>query len=92
MKLILHLSLFPLKITDLFDRIVDRGVKLDEVRASEVLGSLLDAIAYLHERQIVHRDLKVSFIVCAREVDICAREVDTSSSSNSTPTHIHQHT
>ena len=48
---------------------MDRGVKLDEVRASEILGSLLDAIAYLHERQIVHRDLKVSFVVCAREVD-----------------------
>ena len=60
-------------------------MELGEVRASEILGSLLDAIAYLHERQIVHRDLKVSFVVCAREVD-------TSSSSNNTPTHIHQHT
>ena len=35
-------------------------MEFGEVRASEILGSLLNAIAYLHERQIVHRDLKVS--------------------------------
>ena len=41
---------------------MDRGIKLGEVRASEILGSLLDAIAYLHERHICHRDLKVSAV------------------------------
>jgi hypothetical protein len=47
---------------DLFDKIVNNGVNLTEERACEIIGSLLDAIAYLHERDIVHRDLKVSFV------------------------------
>ena len=47
---------------DLFDKIVNNGVNLTEDRACEIIGSLLDAIAYLHERDIVHRDLKVSFV------------------------------
>jgi len=46
---------------DLFDKIVNGGVRLSEERACEILSELLDAVAYLHERNIVHRDLKVSF-------------------------------
>ena len=68
-----------LPFTDLFDRIVDRGIKLGEVRASEILGSLLDAIAYLHDRHICHRDLKVSSSAC--EVDWPSVLVSLSSSS-----------
>lgn len=45
---------------DLFDKIVNNGIRLPEDRAREIVGCLLDAIAYLHERDIVHRDLKVS--------------------------------
>jgi len=47
---------------DLFDKIVKYRIKLTEERAGEIIGSLLDAIAYLHDRDIVHRDLKVSFV------------------------------
>lgn len=47
---------------DLFDKIVKHGIKLTEERAGEIIGSLLDAIAYLHDRDIVHRDLKVIFV------------------------------
>jgi len=45
---------------DLFDKIVNNGIRLPEDRAREIVSCLLDAIAYLHERDIVHRDLKVS--------------------------------
>ena len=44
---------------DLFDKIVNNGIRLTEDRAREIVGCLLDAIAYLHQRDIVHRDLKV---------------------------------
>jgi hypothetical protein len=46
---------------DLFDKIVNGGVRLSEDRACAILNELLDAVAYLHERNIVHRDLKVRF-------------------------------
>jgi serine/threonine protein kinase len=59
----IHIVMEECKGGDLFDRIVDGGVKLSEKRAAEIIGSLLDAICYLHERDIVHRDLKVSIVL-----------------------------
>jgi hypothetical protein len=47
---------------DMFDKIVKCGIKLSEERAGKIIGSVLDAIAYLHDRDIVHRDLKASFV------------------------------
>lgn len=45
---------------ELFDRILERGV-YTEKDASIVIQQVLEAVHYLHENGIVHRDLKVFF-------------------------------
>ena len=43
---------------ELFDRIVERG-SYTELDASELVKQVLDAVSYIHNIGIVHRDLKV---------------------------------
>ena len=50
---------------DLFDRIVARGV-YTEVDASRALRELCSALAHVHARGIIHRDLKVRKYPCSR--------------------------
>ena len=54
----IHIIMEQCKGGDLFDITVDK--KLSERRVRKIVGSLLDAMVYLHDRDIVHRDLKVS--------------------------------
>jgi serine/threonine protein kinase len=51
---------------DLFDVIVGGKTPLSEGAGRRIIASLLDAVAYLHERNIVHRDLKVRVGVLAQ--------------------------
>lgn len=44
---------------ELFDRIVDKG-SYTEKDASDLIRQVLEATAYVHDKGIVHRDLKVS--------------------------------
>ena len=54
----IHIIMEQCKGGDLFDITVDK--KLSERRVRKIVGSLLGAMVYLHDRDIVHRDLKVS--------------------------------
>jgi len=48
---------------DLFDNIMKDGVTFDERMVSQIIGNILDAVDYLHARNIVHRDLKAEHIM-----------------------------
>jgi len=51
---------------ELFDRIVEKG-SYTERDASHLIRQVLEAVDYMHDKGIVHRDLKVSikqFLMC----------------------------
>ena len=53
--------LFRVSGGELFDRIVEKG-SYTEKDASLLISQVLDAVAYLHSKDIVHRDLKVRML------------------------------
>ena len=53
--------MFPCRVTggELFDRIVEKG-SYTEKDAAYLIRQVLMAVDYMHEKGVVHRDLKVS--------------------------------
>lgn len=52
---------------ELFDRIVQKG-SYTEIDAAHLIRQVLEAVDYMHEQGVVHRDLKVSgrdFVRCS---------------------------
>jgi hypothetical protein len=55
----IHIVMEKCQGGDLFDKVIKDGVVFGEKMASQIVASILDAVDYLHERNICHRDLKV---------------------------------
>ena len=58
------LSFFTFRVTggELFDRIVEKG-SYTERDASLLIRQVLEAVDFMHEKGVVHRDLKVSLAI-----------------------------
>lgn len=47
---------------ELFDRIVEKG-SYTEKDAADLIRQVLEAVDYMHEQGVVHRDLKVTVLL-----------------------------
>ncbi|KAL3801616.1 hypothetical protein HJC23_013121 [Cyclotella cryptica] len=55
----IHIVMEKCQGGDLFDKVIKDGVVFREKMVSQIIANILDAVDYLHERNICHRDLKV---------------------------------
>lgn len=70
---------------DLFEFVVSNGPLLEET-ALDIAYQLLSVISYLHERGVIHRDIKAENVIINRKNSTVLNAASTTSSSNMTTT------
>lgn len=61
---------------DLFDEL-ERVKILDEKSAAYIIAQILAGLAYIHSRQIVHRDIKLeNILICSKDKEIHIKIID----------------
>lgn len=64
-----YLVLELLRGGDLFDYLERRNFKISEQRAKELFKQIADAVKYIHQFGIVHRDLKIENIIMSDDTE-----------------------
>ena len=59
----IHIVMEQCRGGDLFDITLDDKTRLKENKVRTIIANLLDAIAYLHDEHIIHRDLKAEHLM-----------------------------
>ena len=76
-KTFIHLVLEDLKGGDLLQRVVDKKKELlNEDNIKNIIKQLADAVNYIHERNIMHRDLKLENIIFLQSNDMKIKLAD----------------
>mmetsp|Transcript_30742 Transcript_30742/g.30231 ORF Transcript_30742/g.30231 Transcript_30742/m.30231 type:complete len:104 (+) Transcript_30742:1663-1974(+) len=54
---------------DMFDYLQKRNFKISEKRAKEIANQIAEAISYMHNYGIVHRDIKLENVMMTNNTD-----------------------
>lgn len=51
------------QLSQYIKEVFDRGEQFSDIAASKIMYGIIDAVSYIHERGIIHRDLKTANIL-----------------------------